>query len=58
MPENSKAVVECYRENRISQKKGTLYQVLVLCFENGYKMDVFLSNEQQYILANVVPLAN
>lgn len=48
-------VKEVYRENRVSKKTGNAYQVLVLVFENGYKMDTFLSNEQQYIL-NEVPL--
>lgn len=47
-----KAFVECVRENRTS-KNGREYQVLVLFFENGYKMDVFLSNEQQFILNNI-----
>lgn len=58
MPEKEKAIVECYRENRVSHKKGTTYQVLVLCFDNGYQMDVFLSNEQQFIISNVVPSVN
>lgn len=58
MPENKEGVVSCYRERRISQKKGTQYEVLVLCFENGYKMDVFLSNEQKFIIGNVVPCVN
>lgn len=57
MPENE-GVVSCYRERRISQKKGTQYEVLVLKFGNGYTMDVFLSNEQKYILANEVPCIN
>ena len=58
MPENKEGVVSCYREKLISNKKGTEYQVLVLIFENGYKMDVFLTNEQIFIISNVVPCIN
>ena len=50
-------IVNCYRENRISAKTGNSYQVLVLEFDNGYKLEQFLSNEQQFILSNV-PLIN
>lgn len=46
-------VKECYRETRVSNKSGREYTVLVLVFENGYKLDVFLSNEQQFILKDV-----
>ncbi|MBQ3136099.1 MAG: hypothetical protein IJB74_01320 [Clostridia bacterium] len=58
MPENKEVLVSCYREKRHSEKKGTDYEVLVLIFENGYKMDVFLNNEQQFIIGSVVPLIN
>lgn len=55
----NRAVCECYRENRVSKKSGSVYQVLVVCFENGYKReDIFLSNEQQYILKDIVPCIN
>ncbi len=57
MPEND-AVVSCYREKRVSSKKGTMYEVLVLKFENGYTMDVFLNNEQKFIIDSVVPCIN
>ena len=57
MPESKVALVKCYRENRVS-KQGNAYQVLVLQFQNGYKMDVFLNNEQQYILSNEAPCVN
>ena len=46
-------IMDCYRENRVSNKTGNPYQVLVLVFENGYKLEQFLSNEQQFILADV-----
>lgn len=55
MPELKKAVVECYVQKGTS-KKGNDYEVLVLEFENGYKMRVFLSDEQKYILSGLVPL--
>lgn len=45
-------VKNVYREERTS-KKGNQYQVIVFEFENGYKMESFLNNEQQYILADV-----
>lgn len=51
------ALVKCYRENRTS-KQGKPYQVLVIQFANGYKTDLFLSNEQQYILSKEVPCVN
>lgn len=56
MAEVKKAVVEAYMEERISKKSGNKYIVLVLEFENGYKTDVFLSNEQKFILQSIVPL--
>ena len=43
---------DVYREERVS-KKGNSYQVIVFVFENGYKLESFLNNEQQYILADV-----
>lgn len=49
-----KLVKDMYRENRTS-KAGKQYQMLVTVFENGYVLETFLSNEQQYILA-AVPL--
>ena len=45
-------VKDVYREERVS-KKGNTYQVIVFVFENGYKLDSFLNNEQQYILVDV-----
>lgn len=45
-------VRDVYREERTS-KAGNNYQVLCVVFENGYKYENFLSNEQQYILADL-----
>lgn len=45
-------VERVYREERTS-KAGRKYQVLCIEFENGYTLEQFLSNEQQYILADV-----
>lgn len=56
MAEVKKAVVEAYMEERISKKSGNEYIVLVLEFENGYTTDVFLSNEQKFILQSIVPI--
>lgn len=50
-------VRDMYREERTSAKTGKQYQVLVIKFENGYELDVFLSNEQKFILSDV-PLIN
>ena len=56
MTGSEKAVVQAYMEERISKKSGNKYVVLVLEFENGYQTDVFLSNEQKFILQSVVPI--
>lgn len=45
-------VKDVYREERVS-KAGKEYQVLCVVFENGYKYENFLSNEQVYILNDV-----
>lgn len=42
-------VAECYREVRTS-KAGRPYNVLVIVFENGYRFEAFLNNEQAFIL--------
>lgn len=47
-------IKEVFREKKVS-KNGNDYQVLVIVFENGYKLEHFLNNEQIYIL-NDVPL--
>ena len=56
MAEIKKAIVEAHMEQRISKKNGSTYIVVVLEFENGYKTDVFLTNEQKFILQPIVPL--
>ena len=45
-------IKECYREKKVS-KVGNEYQVLVLIFDNGYKLEQFLNNEQIYILSEI-----
>lgn len=45
-------VKNVYREERISKAQKP-YQVIVFEFENGYKLETFLNNEQQYILADL-----
>lgn len=34
-------------------KAGKEYFVLVITFENGYKFETFLNNEQAFIITNV-----
>lgn len=46
-------VKECYRQKRVSTKSGNEYQVIIFEFENGYKLETFLNNEQQFILHEV-----
>lgn len=58
MAEFKYAVVNCYIEKRVSKKNNSVYSVLVLVFENGYKCDMFLNNEQIYILGQIVPSVN
>lgn len=45
-------IKEVYREEKTS-KKGNVYQVLVVVFSNGYKLEQFLTNEQIFILGSV-----
>ena len=45
-------VKEVYRQERTS-KACNLYQVIVVVFDNDYKLETFLNNEQQYILSGV-----
>lgn len=53
---DEKYIDSVHREQRVS-KSGNNYQVLVVVFANGYKMEQFLSNEQQYILS-FIPLVS
>lgn len=45
-------VENVYRIQKTS-KAGKPYQTLVIKFSNGYELETFLSNEQQYILKDV-----
>lgn len=45
-------VKDVYRQERTS-KAGNSYQVIVIVFDNDYKLETFLNNEQQYILSDV-----
>lgn len=45
-------VKDVYRQERTS-KAGNQYQVIVIVFDNDYKLETFLNNEQQYILSDV-----
>lgn len=45
--------VECVWRERRTSKAGREYWMLVIQFENGYKLEQFMSNEQQIILAAV-----
>lgn len=51
MPNEVKGLsVVCYRENRVSNKSGKIYQVLIVVFPNGYRFESFLNNDQQFLL--------
>lgn len=41
-------------DKRVSKKTGNPYTMLVIEFGNGYTFETMLSNEQVYILANVL----
>lgn len=45
-------VAEMFRDVRTS-KAGKSYCVLVIVFDNGYKLETFLTNEQQFILRDI-----
>lgn len=45
--------VVCNLVTRHSQKTNKDYQVLVITFDNGYEMTLFLTNEQQFILNQI-----
>ncbi len=48
-----KVIKDIYREQRVSNKTGRAYQMLVIVFANGYKMSVFLNDEQTWILSSI-----
>lgn len=52
MSENRNYVKNVYRENRTS-KKGNSYQVVVIEFDNGYKLEEFMTNEMMFILGHI-----
>lgn len=45
-------------EQRTSKKSGNSYNVLIIEFENGYKFETFLNNEQYFIIANILGKEN
>lgn len=46
--------VQMLVDRRVSKKTGNPYTMLVIQFSNGYKFETMLSNEQVYILSNVL----
>lgn len=46
-------VRSCWREERVSAKNGSKYQVLCVEFENGYVFESFLKREESFILKDV-----
>ena len=52
MPE--KTVKSMFIKNGIGQKSGKPYHSLVIDFECGYTFESFLSNEQYFILKQIV----
>lgn len=47
---NEKKRLEAYLETRVSQKKGTVYQVIVIKLSPTYEKTVFLDNADLEIL--------
>lgn len=47
---NEKKRLEAYLETRVSQKKGTVYQVVVIKISPTYEKTVFLDNADLEIL--------
>lgn len=41
-------------EERVSNKSGKPYKVLIVTFENGYEFTAFLNSEQEWIISNSV----
>lgn len=41
-------------EERVSKKTGNAYHVLVVAFKTGYKLELFINNEQFYILSTIL----
>ena len=51
-----KLIKEVYIQKGISKKNGNTYFSLVTVFTNGYELKTFLSNEQVFILGQIVPV--
>lgn len=49
-------VKEVYRTQKVS-KAGNPYEQLVIEFENGYRIRLFMTDEQKYILSDI-PVKN
>lgn len=47
---NEKKRLEAYLETRVSQKKGTVYQVIVVKLSPTYEKTIFLDNADLEIL--------
>jgi hypothetical protein len=45
-------IQDVYRQKRVS-KQGNSYEVMVIVFDNSYELEVFLTNEQRFILSKV-----
>lgn len=41
-------------DKRTSKKTGNAYNVLVIDFDNGYKYESFLNNEQFFIIDSIL----
>ncbi len=54
MPE--KLIKDVYIQKGISKKNGNIYFCLITVFTNGYELKTFLSNEQVFILGQIVPV--
>lgn len=56
MPEDTlkKGLADCYITEGISKKNGKPYSVLNIEFENGYTLEHFLTNEQKFIVGNII----
>lgn len=54
MPE--KLIKDIYIQKGIGKKTGNTYYSLVTVFSNGYELKTFLTNEQVFILSQIVPV--
>lgn len=49
------AIAECCIFEGVSKKTGKPYTKLCVKFENGYTLEHFLTNEQQFIVGQICP---